>query len=127
MEIFPGRGRIVIACMMNADPVRYAPMYMSFIDVRDGLIQTQLRPDGRWKDDFYRIEGDLIFWNQAGQGEGSWRSIPRDELPAWFDAFQEKAHSRMNERETAFRDRTGNGDRRLHSPKAELPATIQNS
>ena len=103
MEIFPHVGRIVIACAIGGDPVRYAPMYMSFIDVRDGLIRTQLRPDGPWKDDFYRIEGDLIFWNQDGLGEGAWRAIPRDELPAWFDSFQQKAHSRMNEREAAFR------------------------
>lgn len=103
MEVFPERGRIVIACVMNADPVRYAPMAMSYVDVREGLIRTQLRPDSPWKDDFYRIEGDSIFWNHDGQREWPWLAIPREQLPAWFDSFQEKAHSRMNERESAFR------------------------
>jgi hypothetical protein len=103
MEIFPDRGRIVIACAMGGDPVRFAPMYMSYVDVRDGVIRTQLRPDSPWKDNFYRIEGDLIYWNQDGQPECPWRAISREKLPTWFGSFQEKAHSRMNEREAAFR------------------------
>jgi hypothetical protein len=102
MEIFPDRGRIVIACAMGGDPVRYAPMSMSYVDAREGVIRTQLRPDGPWKDNFYRIEGDLIFWNHDDQHEWPWQAISRAQLPAWFHSFQEKAQSRMNEREAAF-------------------------
>jgi hypothetical protein len=103
MEIFPERGRIVIACMMSADPVRYAPMAMSYVDVREGLIRTQRRPDSLWTDDFYRIEGDSIFWNHDGGYAWPWQAISREQLPDWFDVFQAKVQASMDKRETAFR------------------------
>jgi hypothetical protein len=104
MEIIPEVRRIVCANVDVGDPVRYFPLAMYYVDVRDGLIRTQTRPDEPWKDNTYRMEGDLIIWNHDGEKEWPWKMISRDQLPLWFESFVEKAQARLNERTAAIRE-----------------------
>jgi hypothetical protein len=98
MEVLSDVGRIVCAIAGQGNPVQYIPMTMTYVNVAEGLIRTRLLPNSNWKDDTYRVEGDLMFWNDNGDNESPWQVLPPDQLPSWFLTFRDRALSAMDRR-----------------------------
>ena len=100
MEIFPDCGRIVSACVVRDDPVRYAPVAVMYEEMGPGRVRTWLKSDSGSSECTFRMEAQTIYWTWDGK-EWPWELISGDELPEWFRTFETKARQRLDEREAA--------------------------
>lgn len=104
MEIFPDCARIVSACVLQDDPVRYAPMAVTYEELEPGRVRTRLKSDSDWSECTFRMGEGVIYWMWGGE-EWPWELISYEELPEWFRAFEAKARQRMDERDAAAAER----------------------
>jgi len=111
IEILPEVGRIICAHVAGCtpglstsplryveegSPIEYFAMPLSYVEVEDGLIRTQIYPWNKGTDHRYLIKENVLYWDD--KMDAPWESLSADQFPSWYQAFKEQTQAWMDKK-----------------------------
>jgi hypothetical protein len=97
MLIDPEKGRCISSVTVQANPIKRSAISVWYKQGQPNVFSTRLKLSDTWRDSFYRLEGDTIFWKWSLEGvEYPWIATPESEIPEWFFDRVQRSYTKMN-------------------------------
>ncbi len=100
MLIDPVRGRSISSITIEINPIKRGAISVWYKQDKPNTFSTRLNVNSEWRDSFYRLEGNIIYWRWSFDGvEFPWMLVAQSDVPEWFWERVRRSYERMDSAE----------------------------